>query len=445
MRARWTICALTLALAAACSHESTPAALAKSPEETRSTAATTAASLAERAAPKPERAERSTSAGIVRLRRAIEFGDWNGAQVALAGIDEAGPEGVLLRARLAGLEGRGVEAMRLLEAQKVARPHDPDVYATAAEVYASRDAFDTAWMEIVAGGKACGAAPELERAKGVCWISREGGVERGLAALQAARASDPDLPFCDRALGQAHLLIAKQFAKAEKLPEALVAVRESLVHDPLDVDARRFLGDCLAAMGDHAGAIAVLRELIAQGEPLQGELALMEKRAGFARLLANDKAGAIDHFLSARAAGLTDEDLASAAEILSQAAQTRCDAGIEAFQVNDLERAEAEFRAALDLWPDDIAAKNHLALVRFRRDDPAEAARLWRVVLEVAQREHLELPEPVHVNLAQAELRRGDKAAAKRVLEDYLRDEPEGEWVGVTRTVLKQLETDAKR
>lgn len=434
--------ALALAGAAACSPESSPPAPGGASAAGAATSGATAPGTAgpgTAVAPVPERAPRSSADAVANLRRAIEFGELHAARALAAAADAAGPEGLLLRARIAGLEGRGVEAMRLLEAQKAARPRDPDVYATAAELYASRDAFDTAWIEIVAGTKACGETPEILRAKGVCWISRENGVERGLATLLAARAADPGLPFCDRPLGQAHLLLAKQYAKAEKVPEALAAVRTSLQHDPLDVDARRFLGDCLAASGDHDGALAVLRELIAEGRPLSGELALMEKRAGFARLLAQDKAGAIEHFLSARASGLSDQELASAADILAEAARARCDSGIEAYAAHDLARAESEFRAALDLWPDDLAAKNHLAIVRFRRDDPAEAARLWRVVLEVAREEHLELPDPVHVNLAQAELKRGEKAAARKVLEEYLREFPQGEWVGATRALLAQI------
>ncbi|MBL8861459.1 MAG: tetratricopeptide repeat protein [Planctomycetes bacterium] len=407
--------------------------------------ATPAARAESERVPAAERAPRSLDPAVVALRRAIEFGDVERARAGLAAAESAGPEAALLRARLASLEGRAVEAMRLVEAAKAARPRDPDVYATAAEIYAARDAFDTAWREITSGTQACGPAPELDRARGVAWISREGGVERGLAALLAARAADPGLPFLDRALGQAHLLIAKGHAKAERVPAALAAVRTSLEHDPLDLDARRFLCDLLAAAGDFDAALAGLRALVDAGEPLAAELALLEKRAGFARLLAGDKAGAIDHFRSARALGLTDAELASAADILREAAQRRVDAGIAAYEASELERAEVEFRAALDLDPDDLAAKNHLATVRFRRGDPAEAARLWRIVLEIAAKEGLELPEPVHVNLAQAEIRRGEPAAARRVLEDYLRASPQGEWVGVTRTVLAQLETGTPR
>ncbi|MCY2960755.1 MAG: tetratricopeptide repeat protein [Planctomycetota bacterium] len=445
MMIRTALGALALAGGAACSRETAPPVLAEQPAGAQVSAGVKSPPGSAPAAAAPERAERSSAPAVVNLRRAIEFGDLDQARALASAADAAGPEGVLLRARIAGLEGRGVEAMRLLEAQKAARPRDPDVYAAAAELYASRDAFDTAWMEIVAGTKACGETPEILRAKGVCWVSRENGADRGLAALLAARAADPALPFCDRALGQAYLLVAKLQVKAEKLPEALASARLSLAHDPLDVDGRRFLGDCLAASGDFGGALALLRELIGEGQPLTGELALMEKRAGFARLLAQDKAGAIDHFLSARAAGLSDADLSSAGDILAEAARARCDAGTQAYERKDLERAEAEFRAALDLWPDDLAAKNHLALVRFRRDDPAEAARLWRVVLEVARKEGIELPEPVHVNLAQAELKRGEKAAARQVLEDYLRESPQGEWVGVTRSLLAQIDAGSKR
>lgn len=436
-RSALAACALVATLGA-CSQE-TPIVAPVS-------AATSAESNAPAApAPMPERAARANGDAAVALRRAIEFGDLEQARKLDPRVHVGGPEGELLAARIAALEGRGVDAMRILEAQKSARPRDPDVWATAAELYASRDAFDTAWAEITAGAKACGETAEILRAKGVCWVLRENGAERGLEALTKARALDPALPFCDRALGQAHLLVAKMLVKAEKLPEALESARASLRFDPLDVDARRFHGDVLAATGDFAGALATLRALIAEGHDLGGELALMEKRAGFARLLQQDKAGATDHFLSARAAGLSDEEMSSAADFLREAARARCDAGVAAFEARELERAEAEFRAALDLDPDDLASKNHLALVRFRRDDPAEAARLWRVVLEVAAREKIELPEPVHVNLAQAELKRGESAAARRVLEDYLRDAPQGEWVGVTRTVLAQIDAGAKR
>jgi len=422
---------------AGCSRENAGVAAVGTPAQPGST---TAAS----AAPLPERAPRSTADRVVELRRALDFGDFDAARAASGACDEAGPEGELLRARMAALEGRGVEAMRILEAQKAARPRDPDVYATASECYANRDAFDTAWSEIQAGSAACGETAEILRAKGICWIAREGGAERGLAALLKARELDPALPFCDRALGQAHLLVAKMRAKEEKLPAALAAVRTSLEHDPDDVDARRFLVDVLAASGQHIEAVAELTALVERGEPLQSELALMHKRAGFARLLEQDRAGAVEHFLEARALGLKDSELASAAEILIQVASEEIDRGVAAYAAGEADRAEASFRRALDVDPGSLPAKNHLAVVRFQRGDPAEAARLWRGVIDEARATGVELPEPVHLNLAKADVLNGDRAAAKSVLEAYLRDDPRGEWTGMTRALLAQIESEPR-
>ncbi len=423
---------------AACAPEPAPAAAAP--------AAPAVERPAERpaAAPAVERAARVTTEAVAALRRALEFGDVEAARRAIAGADAAGPEATLLRARLAVLEGRYVDAMRLVEVAKSERPRDPDTYATAAEVYASRDAFDTAWIEIRRGTDACGETAEILRAKGIAWISRENGAERGLAALLAARKLDPGLPFCDRALGQAHLLMAKAALKAEKLDDALREVRAALAHDPGDVDTRRLLADVLGGLGDFEGAIAEIRALVAQGSPLRGELALLHKRAGFARLMAQDRAGAIEQFLEARALGLSDEELSSAADILLEESRARLDAGTAAYAQKDLAAAETAFRAALDLDPLCIPAKNHLAVVRFQRGDPTEAARLWRGVLDEARAAGIRLPEPVHVNLAKAEVLRGERAAARAVLSDYLRDEPEGEWTGMTRALLAQIESEER-
>jgi hypothetical protein len=82
--------------------------------------------------------------------------------------------------------------------------------------------------------------------------------------------------------------------------------------------------------------------------------------------------------------------------------------------------------------------------VRFQRGDPAEAARLWRGVLDEARANGVALPEPVHLNLAKAEMLNGKSAEAKSALEAYLRDDPRGEWTGATRALLAQIESEPK-
>jgi predicted Zn-dependent protease len=385
----------------------------------------------------PARSPRPRSPELDALRRAVEFGDVERARALLTHAAPA--EARLLRARLALLEDQAVEAMRLLEAAKAEDRSNPETWATAAEVYAARGAFDTAWAEVRAGEAQVGEPPEIRRAKGVCWIARPGGVERGLEHLLAARAADPELPFCDRALAQAHLLAAKKRVQEEDLAQALALVRTSLGYDPRDPDARRLLSDVQAGLGDHEAALAELQALEKDGEPLGAEVALAEKRAGFAALLAKDRARALDHFRRARARGLSDEALSSAAAMLAEEAALRVEQGVRRFRAGELERAEESFRAALSFDPKNLAAQNHLAVARLRAGDAQEAAALWRAVLDAARAERIELPEPVHVNLAQAELLLGREAQARALLERYLSEEPEGPWAAPTRELLARM------
>ncbi len=317
------------------------------------------------------------------------------------------------------------------------------MYATAAEIWAGSDGFDSAAREITQGEKLCGPSAELLRARGIVALSRPGGSARGLADLESARRADPELPFALRALGQAHLLLGKEAAKAQKLAAALEHAQLSVHFDPEETDAQRFLSECQAAQGDYDAALATLRALVQKGEPLSAEVALMEKRAGVAALLRDDRVRALAHFLEARAEGLTDAELATGARLLAEESQKHLDSGVEAYAAHELERAEREFRAALVYDDDSIAAQNHLAVTLFQRAAYDEAARLWSRVLETATGEGLELPEPVHLNLAEAELRGGDAAAARATLERYLAGAPAGRWAERTRAALEAL--DAKR
>jgi len=374
------------------------------------------------------------------LRQALDLGPLADAERLIDCAPSAGSEQLLLRARLAAVRGRGIEALRLVEQARTADVKDPSVYATAAEIYASSDGFDSAVHEIVRGEEACGPSAEFLRARGIVSLSRQGGAAKGLAELEAARKADPELPFAARALGQAHLLLGKESIKQEKLAAALEHAQLSLSFDPGELDAQRFLSECQAARGDFDSALAVLRRLVDEGQPLASELALMEKRAGVACLLRQDKPGALAHFLEARARGLSDTELATGARLLAEASSAHLDAGVEALQKNDYAAAEKEFRAALVYDADSIAAQNHLAVALFRRESYAEAIVLWKKVLATARAEALELPDPVHINLAAAQRAGGDPGAARATLEQYLSEAPAGRWVAETRAALAKLE-----
>jgi tetratricopeptide (TPR) repeat protein len=319
------------------------------------------------------------------------------------------------------------------------RPADPDAYATGAEIYASAGKLESAWDEIKAGDAACGKAPELTRARGIAWISRQGGGKKGLELLEDARKADPSLPFVSRALGQAHLLLGKESAAAGQAEPALAHARAAASYDAADVDVARFLAEALAMGGDLEGALRETQRLVDRGLPLTGELALLHKKAGMAALLARERERALEHFASARRLGLTDEELGSGARILEEEIEARVKSGVEAYGKDDLATAEASFRGALALEPDRIEARNHLGVLLFRKGEFAGAAECWRSVIGTAEAEGLVLPEPVHVNLAKALALAKDLAGARETLEGYLAHHPDGEWVPETRAALAAL------
>jgi len=383
---------------------------------------------------------RVSSPELDRLRAALDRGERETARGLIENAPQAGDEEPLLRARLEALSPRGtIEALRLVEGARTKDPKNADVYATAAEIYAAHDAFDTAWVEIRRGEEACGAAPELMRARGVTWICHENGAERGLETLLKARLADPNLPFCDRALGQAHLLVAKLEQGRKHLDLSLAHVVASLAFDPKDVDARRLHSELLAARGDFAGAIAEIAGLVGEGEKLEAELASLHKKAGLAALLMKNRPEALEHFAAARAGGLSNEELGSGARILTEESVARTERGVVCYGKGQLDESETLFRDALRFDPDALAPKNHLAVVLFQRLKYEQAAALWREVLVTAKNEKIALPEPVHLNLATALAKSGDIEGACLTLEEYLDREPAGEWTVKTRALLETL------
>lgn len=424
-----------LVLAAACSHQE-----AVSNASSSSTVAAVSA-VAQPTGPVVAARVHAHTPRLDELRRALAFGDAERVSALLDASTDAGVEAPLLRARALALDPKGtLEALRLVQTVRDAAPKNPEVFATAAEIYASRGSFESGWEEVERGLAACGEAAELSRARGVLWISREKGAKKGLEHLERARAIDPDLPFMERALGQAHLLVGKMEAQAGAKAKAVEHARASLSFDPTDLDARRFLADAYADTLDFEAAIAVLEGLVQEGRPLSAELASMHKKAGMGALLEHDRARALDHFVAARDLGLAGVELGSGAALLDSEARLSTDKGLAALDRHDLAEAEAEFRAALRFDPAMIAPRNHLAVALYGRGQFGEAASLWRGVLAAARAEGIELPDPVHLNLAQALKSAGDLGAARGVLDEYLALEPSGAWRERTLAMRNSLE-----
>jgi tetratricopeptide (TPR) repeat protein len=376
---------------------------------------------------------------LVRLRAALEFGRLEEVDQLLPRAASAGAEEAVLRARALALRGSRIDALRILADQAAARPLDPEPRGAAAEIYAASGAFEDALREILALERVSKTDPVVLRARGVAMLCKDGGAASGLDLLTRARAADPSLPYCDRALAQAHLLVGKEAAKRKDLPAALEHAEASTRFDPDEVDAQRFHSECLAAAGRFAAARAILDALAARGVPLGAEVALLEKRAGFDALLRGEREEALARFVAARAAGLDADGLGSAAELLVEAAEQAVEEGVRLFGEGDIDEAAARFALALQRDPAQLSARNHLAVCRLRQGRPSEAAPLWREVLAMARAEGLELPEPVHLNLAHALSKSGDADGARAALRDYLGREPEGRWVAETERALAAL------
>ena len=376
------------------------------------------------------------------LRRLLDLGH---LERALPLLDKRAPalgvEGELLRARAAQLAGNDVEAGRLIEAARRAAPRSPEVCAVAAELHAAAGRLETARDELKQGLLLAGApTPELLRAQGVLFLCRPGGAERGLELLERARAADPALPFCERALGQAQLLRAKEAMRAGDRNTALAATLRSLEHDPEDIDARRFLVDAYAAHLMLEESLAVLEALIEEGQPLDNELALMEKRGAMAALLRKDRPRALELFRRARDRGLDAEELGTGARILAEAGVTEYERALELLGEGRAEDGETALEQALAYAPDYLAARYHLGVLAYQRDDFALAADHFARVVAIAEQEALELPDPAHISLAHALRGAGRPADATAALRRYLELRPDGEHAAATRKALDAFE-----
>ena len=388
----------------------------------------------ERPAPLPEaplslvqRSERVEEEWARSLRRAIEFGELDDARTILElHTEELGVEAELLSARLLTAEGADLDAQRAIERARRLAPEDVRVPGTASEMHSAHGRRQSALDEIKRAYELAGARPEIHRAQGVHFLSESGRAKEGLQQLERARELDPTLPFLDRATAQAHLLIAKERLSANDLNEAMKAVVPAFHYDPEEFETRRLLSDVFIAQKQIEAALVVMEGLHADGYPVLGELASLEKQAAFVKLLRKDRESALDHFSRARSHGLNKGELGSGAQMLMDAAVSALNEGVEAYEALDLERARARFERADELDPGLLSAHNHLGVVCYQTGDDEAAIEHWSEVWRVASAEGLILPEPVEVNLARAYVRSGAVEDAKRVLKESLKASPSG-------------------
>jgi len=387
----------------------------------------------------PPQLARSEHDAVRHAILALEMGDLPEANRSILEIPAAaGLDRALLRARLRALEGDAVGAVRAIEKARDEWPDQGRVYAAAAEIHAAAGRLESATEEIRLGLEAAGPSPALLRARGVLSLARQGGAALGLEHLLAARAGDPELPFCDYPLAQAHVLLGRRALAEVRSLEARGHARAAAIARPGDLEALELSAETLEAGGDFGGAIGAYEELLAAGADVDQKLALACLRGSTAALLAGDRELALERALRARALGISTTELGFSATLIEQEAEAALDAGIERFAAGELEGARQAFERALRCAPDSLEAHNHLAVALLRSGDAAGAARHWRRVLEVAERGQLELPEPVHLHLAHALRADGRADEARDVLSAYLEARPEGRWAEDTRTALAE-------
>ncbi|MCC7015250.1 MAG: hypothetical protein IT454_22010 [Planctomycetes bacterium] len=351
----------------------------------------------------------------------------------------------LLGARIAAARGDEIAAVRAIEEARERAPDQGRVYATAAEIHAAAGRLASAEDEIREGLERAGPTPDLTRARGVLALCREGGARKGLEHLLAARDKEPTLEYCLVPLAQAHVLLGNAALAGKQPVEAVGHARAALLAWPDDVDATQLLADARAAVGEFGEALELYEKLLARGVDLRGALATLYARAATAALLEKDgRALAVQRYLRARELGLSAEELGFGVSVLHAEAERHIESGLASYDSGALDGARTAFESALRAEPESLEALNHLGVVDFRQARFADAAARWRQVLELAERGGIELPEPVHLNLARALHQAGRRPEVRAVLEHYLARQPEGEFAAETRAMLARLDSESR-
>ena len=376
------------------------------------------------------------------VERALEAGLPEAAATLLDRLEDGlGVEGPLLRARATLLGGDAVGALRQVERARAQAPEDGRVLALEVEVLAILDRLDAAREKLRAAWKLVGRTAELERARGLVLLRTPGGGSEALDALLAARRLEPELPFVDFPLAQAHWLAGREALAAGDPATALAHAARARAATPGHPEALELEAEARAAVGDFDAALACYEALQAEGRDTAPERARTQQHRGTALLLSGDREAAVRAYAAARALGLDDEALGFGLHVLEEAVRARLDEGIARFEVGDFAAAAERFRAALELDAECLEGRNHLAVCLFQEGDYRGAAAAWARVLETARRAGTRLPDPVHLNLARAWERAGELERARRVLADHLAGaEGADEWVGETRRLLLELD-----
>jgi tetratricopeptide (TPR) repeat protein len=165
-------------------------------------------------------------------------------------------------------------------------------------------------------------------------------------------------------------LVSWIYSGQHRFREALVAAQRALAIDPKDPFNYGTLGDALVELGDYQAAADAFQKMV----DLRPDVASYS-RAAYIRELYGDPEGAIRIMqMAVKAAGSRD---------LEQNAWCRTQLGNLFFNTGWLAEADAQYNAALEIFPDYHYALTGLGRVRGAQQRFEEAVRLYQRSLEV--------------------------------------------------------------
>jgi len=364
-----------------------------------------------------------------------------------------GSEAALLRARAFLVSGDALGALREMESARTQSPDNPRVDALEVEILVQLDRLQSGADKLVAAIAKFGDVACLERSKGLLYLRQPGQGVKGMQALERALELEPRLMFVGYPLAQARLLVGRELLGQQRFKEALSLIQKSRAYDPYDVNFRELEAEIQEASYHFEEALALYQELDEEGVYMGNESAtqnlrrkrqLLQKRYGTFLAMNKRPMDAAKAYSAARALGMSDGDLDYYALSVVQEQAGKCiDSGVANYEAGRTTQAADLFRAALAIDPESIEARNHLGVSLFQEKDYRGAAELWDSVLQLAEKDFVELPSPVHLNLARAWRQCGEPERAMGALTRYLEREPEGEWAEESRNMLAALEADA--
>lgn len=206
-------------------------------------------------------------------------------------------------------------------------------------------------------------------------MASRGDFEGAASAFRRAIATNPDAPWSHVALGDALL-------EMQLRGEALTAYREALTYTPSSALAlRESIGTGLLRSGDDTGAIAVLREVLAQGSD-RSTTKVALARALLAQATAQQKEAAL-LLSSSEDADLDDELVSAALAVAPRTSSLLRRLAISLSARGDHDGAFALAQLGLAHDPGDLDLTLTLADIALARfDDSASAAQVFALVDE---------------------------------------------------------------